>query len=123
LDPYSKRPGEAAVLLAGLTWIQELLCQFPNHAGSNPLTLLIPVDNEGVVKDVHRTINAQTPTTYDLPSPDFDILQAIRTILNELPIWTDIAHIKGHQDRTKLWHELDLRAKINVLADQQADDI
>jgi hypothetical protein len=73
-----------------------------------------PVDNEGVVKDVHRTINAQTPT-YDLLSPDFEILQEIRTKLNELPIRTDIAHIKGHQDRTKLWHELHLRAKINVL--------
>jgi hypothetical protein len=50
---------------------------------------MIPVDNEGVVKDVHRTINAQTPT-YDLLSPDFDILQAIRTKLNELPIQTTL---------------------------------
>jgi hypothetical protein len=33
-------------------------------------------------------------------------------------------HIKeGHQDQTMLWHKLDLRAKINVLADdKQADD-
>jgi hypothetical protein len=94
LDPYSKRP-EAAVLLAGLTWIQELLRQFPNHTGSNPLPLpIIPVDNEGVLKDVHRIINAHTPT-YDLLSPDFDIHQAIRTKLNKLPILqTDIAHIK-----------------------------
>jgi hypothetical protein len=69
LDPYSKCP-EAAALLAGLTWIQELLRQFPNHTGSNPLPLLpIPVYNEGVVKDVHRIINAQTPT-YDLLSPN-----------------------------------------------------
>jgi hypothetical protein len=31
---------------------------------------------------------------------------------------------KGHQeDRTKSWDELDRRAKINVLADQQADAI
>jgi hypothetical protein len=43
-------------------------------------------------------------------------MQAIRTKLIELPIRTDIAHVKDHQDRTKLWHELDLRAKINVLA-------
>jgi hypothetical protein len=46
LDPYSKHP-EAAALLAGLTWIQELLLQFPNQTASNPLPLLIPVDNEG----------------------------------------------------------------------------
>lgn len=116
LDPYSKCP-EPAALLAGLTWIQERLQQYPNHTGTNPHPLLIPVDNDGVVKDVHRIINAQTPT-YDLLSPDFDIVQAIRTKLIELPIRTDIAHVKGHQDRTKLWHELDLRAKINVLADK-----
>jgi hypothetical protein len=85
---------------------------------------VFPIGNEGVVKDIHRIIiNAQTPT-YDLLRPDFDILQAIHTKLNELPIWTDIAHIKkGYQDRTKLRHELDLRAKIYVLADKQADKI
>jgi hypothetical protein len=52
-------------LLAGLTWIHELLQQYPNHTGTDPHPLLIPVDNDGVVKDVHRIINAQTPT-YDL---------------------------------------------------------
>jgi hypothetical protein len=47
-----------------------------------------------VVKDVvHRIINAQTPT-YDLLSPDFDIMQAIHTTkLNELPIRTDITYV------------------------------
>ena len=89
LDPYSKRP-EAAALLAGLTWIQKLLRQFPNHTGTAPPPLQIPVDNEGVVHDVHRTINEQTPT-YDLLSPDYDILQAIRTILVDLPIRTEIS--------------------------------
>jgi hypothetical protein len=61
LDPYSKHP-EAAALLYGLTWIQKLLCKFPNHTDTNPPPLLIPIDNnDGVVKDVHCTINAQTP--------------------------------------------------------------
>jgi hypothetical protein len=121
LDPYSKRP-EAAALLAGLTWIQKLLRKFPNHTDTDPPPLQIPVDNEGVVQDVHRTINEQTPT-YDLLSPDYDILQAIRTILIDLPIRTDIAHVRGHQDRNKPWHELDNREQINVLADKQANAI
>jgi hypothetical protein len=123
LDPYSKCP-EAAALLAGLTWIQKLLRKFPNQTETNPPPLLIPVDKDGgVVKDVHRTINAQTPT-YDLLSPNFDILQAIRTTKRkELPIRMDIAHGKGHQDRHKLWHELDIHEKINVLADRQANAI
>jgi hypothetical protein len=72
LDLYNSKCPEAAALLAGLSWIhQELLRQFPNHTGSNnPHPLLIPVDNEGVIKDAHRTINAQTPTTYNLLSPN-----------------------------------------------------
>jgi hypothetical protein len=89
LDPYSKRPEAAALVLTGLTWIQKLLQKYPNHTGTNPNPLPIPVDNEGVVKDGHRIINAQTPT-FDLLSPDFDIMQAIRTKLNELPIRTDM---------------------------------
>jgi hypothetical protein len=127
LPPTAAQYPEAAVLvLAGITWIQKLIRKFPNHTDSNQPPLLIPIDNDGVVvvKDVHRmTINAQTPT-YDLISPDFDILQAIRTKLNELPTRTDVAHVKEHQDRHKLWHELDLHEKINVLlADRQANAI
>jgi hypothetical protein len=93
-------------VLAGLCWIQNLLHQNPNHTGSNSPPLLIPIDNEGMVKDVHHTIGDQTPT-FDLINPDFEeILQATcsNTILNELPIWTNIAHVKRHKDqRTKLW--------------------
>jgi hypothetical protein len=92
LDPYSKHP-KAAALLAGLTWIQKFLRKFPNHTDTNPPPLLIPIDNDGVVKDVHRTISAQRTPTYNIVSSDFDILQAIRTKLHELPIQTDIAHV------------------------------
>jgi hypothetical protein len=51
------------------------------------------MDYDGVVKDVYRIINAQTPTYYDLLSPDFDILQAIRTKLSELPILGQTSHM------------------------------
>jgi hypothetical protein len=47
--------------------------------------------------------NTYLRPTYDLLvlSPDFEVLQAICTKLNDLPIRTDIADIEGHQDRTK----------------------
>jgi hypothetical protein len=61
-----------------------------------------------IVKDVLRTITP--PTTYDILSPDFDILQAIRTKLNEQPIRTFIAHIKG----TPRSHQVVARNKTNV---------
>jgi hypothetical protein len=92
LDPYSKRT-EAAALLAGLCWIQSLLNMYPNHTDSAPPPLPIPVDNEGVVKGVHRTTNHQT-STFDLISPNFDILQAIRMTLKALTIRTEISLVK-----------------------------
>ena len=36
---------------------------------------------------------------------------------------TSIAHVKGNQDNNKTWVELDSHAKINVLADKQANAI
>jgi hypothetical protein len=52
-----------------------------------------------------------------MDSADYDILQAMRTTIKKLPIDIDIFHVKGHQDRTKHWAD----ARINVLADRQAD--
>jgi hypothetical protein len=40
-----------------------------------------------------------------------------------LPIRMDISRVHGHQDRHKLWHELDRREQINVHADRQANAI
>ena len=126
LDPYSKRP-EAAALFAGTTWIHELLTRFPRTdyphipATSSPV-IPIPVDNDAVVKDVNRTITDQTPT-FHLLSPDYDILQAIRTTLEDLPLPTEIFHVKSHQDKNKKWDELNNFAQINVLADRQANEI
>jgi hypothetical protein len=52
LEPYSKRP-EAVALLAGLSWIAALLNRYPNPSNTTPPPLIIPIDNDGVVKDVH----------------------------------------------------------------------
>jgi hypothetical protein len=87
----------------------------------NP-TLPIPVDNDAVIEDLLQTINEQTPT-FHLLSPDYDILQAIRTTIAALPITTNIFHVKSHQDRQKPFAELTPDAQINVLADHQAEAI
>jgi hypothetical protein len=123
LQPYSKRP-EAAALFAGLSWITDLLQTYPN-ANPNPAAhpiLPIPVDNEAVIKDLLQTITDQTPT-FHLLSPDYDILQAIRSTIDALPITTNIFHVKSHQDQVKPFEELTPDAQINVLADRQADAI
>jgi hypothetical protein len=121
LDPYSQLT-EAAALFSGLCWIKALLDRFPNPSNTQPPTLPIPIDNKAIMTDVNRFLSAQTPT-FDLLSPDYDILQAIHKIRCTLPIDIEVFHVKAHQDRTKRWDELDPYAQINVLADEQAEKI
>lgn len=118
----SSKRTEAAALYAGIRWVKALLESYPNHTNSEPPTLPIPIDNDSVVKDVNRLVSDQSPT-FSLLSPDYDIIQAIRSTLKGLPVPTEVFHVKGHQDRHKQWTELDTFAKINVLADQQAEAI
>jgi hypothetical protein len=94
----SKRP-EAAALYAALQWIELVLKKYPdttNCAGDSP-PLPIPIDNQSVIDDIQRPIHDNTPTFHTM-SPDYDIIQAIRTLIPTLPIKLDIFHIKGHQD-------------------------
>ena len=81
--PYSHHASkrlEAAALYAALTWIMDILHKYPNntsHAGDTP-ALPIPVDNKSVIDDIHRPITNFTPT-FQLLTPNYDIIQAICT--------------------------------------------
>ena len=95
----SKRP-EAAALYAALQWLSTLLKRYPdntNDAGATP-ALPIPIDNKSVIDDIQRPITDMTPI-FQLLTPDFDIIQAIRKLIDDLPITVDIFHVKSHQDR------------------------
>jgi hypothetical protein len=123
MDHYSKRP-EAAALFAGLSWIHALLKRYPDtnpETGPTP-SLPIPVDNKAVILDVHRTIDDLT-ATFHLLHPDYDILQAIRSVIADLPMAVDIFHVKSHQDQQKPIEDLHPHAQINVHADHHADAI
>ena len=112
-----KRP-EAATLYAALYWIEMLLQWYPNKtdtAGDTP-ALPIPINNKSVIDDIHHLITEFTPT-FQLLTPDFDIIQAIQTLINNLPIKVDIFHVKAHQDHDKPFNELTPYAQMNVLAD------
>ena len=56
-------------------------------------------------------------------TPDFDIIQAIQTLINDLPITVNIFHVKLHQDCDKPFDELTLYAQMNVLADCYAEQL
>ena len=64
-----------------------------------------------------------TTPTYHYLHTDYDIIQAIRSLIKQLPISVDIFHVKSHQDRNKPFQELSPYAKANVLADHHATAI
>jgi hypothetical protein len=60
-------------------------CPPPKPKLKNPPPLLIPINNDSVVKDVQQLIDDQSPTFACL-SPNYDIMQAIWTTILALPI-------------------------------------
>ena len=82
----------------------------------------MPVDNKSVINDIHHPITDLTPT-FQMLTPDFDIIQAIRTLISTLPIKVDIFHVKAHQDHEKPFNELTPFAQMNVLADCHAEHL
>jgi hypothetical protein len=97
---------------------------FPYQADRAPAAhpiLPIPVDNKAVIKNLLQPITDQT-LTFHLLSSDYDILQAIRSTIDALPV-TNIFHVKSHQDLIKPFEELTPNAQINILADCQANAI
>jgi hypothetical protein len=119
-DESSKRP-KAAAIYASLHWIHDLLLQYPDHApsdNSNP-PLSIYVDNKAVLQDLARPVDDTTPAFHFL-TPEYDIIQGIRTLRASLPVPVIFAHVKSHQDQQHPYEELTPDAQINILADQYA---
>ena len=115
---------EAAALYAALQWIALVEKKYPDttNCASNSPPLPIPIDNQSVIDDIQWPIQDTTPTFHTM-SPDYNIIQAIRTIIPTLPIKLDIFHIKGHQDRTKAFEDLTPYAQLNVLADKHTKQL
>ena len=113
----SKCP-EAAALYMALQWIDLTLKKYPNttNSASKSPPLLIPINNQSTIDNIQQPTDDTTPT-FNMMTPDYDIIQAICMIILTLPIKLDIFHIKGHQDHTKAFEDLSPYAQLNVLAD------
>ena len=120
----SKRP-EAAALYAALQWINQLLTKHDpdttSDAGNTP-ALPIPIDNLSVIQDIQRT-NDEMTTTFQMLTPDFDIIQAIRKLIPKLPIMVDIFHVKAHQDQDQSFDDLSPYAQLNIMADHYVEHL
>ena len=115
LDMDSHQP-ESAALFAALCFTCKLLHQFPRP----PLTGILPnlricLDNKSVAdNDLEWTFNDMNTPVFDFLKADYDILQGILQVINELPLPTMVHWVKGHQDHQKPCNEL----PISVLANR-----
>ena len=62
-------------------------------------------------------------TNLSSKSSSADLLQACKTMKKRLPIDIDFVHVKGHQDRNKLYDKLTLIEKLNIVMDRLAKDM
>jgi hypothetical protein len=72
-----------------------------------------------VLQDIARPVTAQTPA-YHFLTPEYDIIQGIRSLRDQFPVPLSFHHVKSHQDEHKPFHSLPPPARINILADRLA---
>jgi hypothetical protein len=107
-NPDSHR-AECCGILGGLSLLLSMLNQW--NLLSHEVNVCFACDNKsalGYSFEVQKGIGAD--------SPDFDILQEIRKLLQELRVNTTWRHVKGHQ----VGPDLDIWAQLNNLADDFA---
>jgi hypothetical protein len=75
------------------------------------------LDNESVTTDIDWEYSIET-SVYDYLKADYNILQGIQSVTQELAIKPMIKWVKGHQDRDTPWDKLTILVKVNCHADQ-----
>ena len=111
---------EAIGLLSFLTLLRLLLLtyhwlQLPH---SYPLTIYI--DNQALVRLLHRSVSQQHYSPSITTSSEFDVLLQIFSIIPTLPLSIQFQHIKSHQDTRQPMSSLSLPAQANCCADHLA---
>ena len=101
-----------------------LLQWYPDNTSNAGVTPALPIliNNKSVIDDIHHLLDELMPT-FQLFTPDFNIIQAIQTLITDLPIMVNIFHIKLHQDCDKPFDKFTLYAQMNVLADCYAEKL
>jgi exonuclease III len=118
---------------SGLLSILRFLHRIKEYTGMHePWVGVIATDSQGVLDTLQTGDKdpqaADDPVDLDKGTvvldclrPEWDLLIEIQVALSGLPEVT-MKHVKGHQDKTRPYHSLDLLAQLNVDADTRAGD-
>ena len=100
--------------MAGLYAIILLVHTVCKHYGITQGAMLVTCDNK------HALRTLRPGYIPDPQEPNFDLVLATWTLLQELPITVSGQHVKGHQDDHKMYFLLDRYGQLNVDMDHHA---
>ena len=109
---------EAYGVLAALRWLRHALHEVPDVANASFTRYL---DNKSVIRRIEqaRTHTIDTPNRTLLPEHE-DVITEITHTLTELPLHIEFKWVKGHQNASTAYSNLDVPAKTNCNADSEA---
>jgi hypothetical protein len=112
---------EAAGLYSGLCWVQWLLQCFmqPPSTGMPPKIPFVLDKKSMAEADMEWDFNSTTTSVFDYLKSDYDILQGILSVMDELPLQAQVCWVKGHQDHYKPRNELPIKALTNCHPDDE----
>jgi hypothetical protein len=93
-------------------------CQYTGTA--LPTHLAVYSDCESLIEKSKEMMKWPFYYTNATMDADWDVLQAIITLLRRFPVTPTLSHVTGHQDRKTAYLDLSLPAQLNVDADKLA---
>lgn len=104
-------------LLSGLSL---LLRMFEYTSTTIPDAIQIHTDSESMILKLRDMLTWPYSFPSSTMTPEWDVLQAIVTLLHKFPAIPTISHVKGHQDANSVRSTLTLPALLNIKADALA---
>ena len=108
---------EAYGVLAALRWLRHALHEVPEVANA---TITHYLDNKSVIRRVEQAITSSIDNPNKKLLPEHDVITESTHTLKELPLHIEFKWVKGHQNATTAYSNLDVPAKMNCDADSEA---
>ena len=86
----------------------------------HPPKIIICTDSQSVLTRVEDMMTYAGNFSSATIQTDWDVLQAIMTALKQFNNKSKLKYVRGHQDKNKSYHQLDLETHMNVDADRRA---
>ena len=111
---------EAYGVLATLRWLLHVSSSSAERPLRSPITHYL--DNRSVILRINKALKCTRTIPNAKLLPDQDIIEAIKSTIQQLPVPVNIEWIQGHQDRGRPYDRLTLPAQLNCDADKQASN-